>query len=103
MRSGVVDQLRRSDVTAVAAPRAPGAELVGDVTWLDVAALAVGLALDAAADRHPPASPEYWRDAAGLVLKGRDGRVLVLPMAAAPFAGLEVVQALAERRSPSVR
>jgi hypothetical protein len=101
-RGEKVEQLRWSDVTAVAALRAPGVEVVGDVTWLDVAALAVELALDGAAERHAATTEAYWRDATGLVLRGRDGRVLTVPTLSAPKAGLEVVRALAGKRAPGV-
>lgn len=96
-----VEELRWHDVVAVAAQRGSGVDAVGEVMWLDVAALVVGLTLNAAAERSAPTTSAFWHDATGLILRGQDGRVLTLPTRSAASVGLEVVRALAEKRPPS--
>ncbi len=99
-RRGGVEQLAWSEIAAVRALRQPGIDGAGEVTWLDVAGLVVDLAVDSAAERKSPTTAAYWSGAAGMVLRGKDGRVLEVPCAKATGLGPELVRALVEKRTP---
>lgn len=97
-----VESMAWSEVAAIRALRQPGADSVGEVSWLDVAGLLVELAVDAHAESKAPTSQAYWLGAAGFVLRGKDGRVMPVPCAKVASVGPELVRALAEGRAPAL-
>ncbi len=99
-RGSRVDSMAWSEVAALRALRQPGVDAAGAVGWLELAALVVDVAVDAAAESKSPTSRAYWAGAAGLVLKGKDGRVVEVPCSKVTDLGPELVRALAEGRAP---
>ena len=99
-RHGVATATAWSDVVALSALRSASVDLVGEVTWFDVAALVIELAVDASANALQPTSPAYWSGAAGLVLKTRSGLVHPVPTLRAATAGAGVARALAAAQVP---
>lgn len=99
-RQGVVLQTPWTDVVAISALRGDGVDVVGDVTWFDLAALVVDLALSASADSKHPTADAYWSGATGLVLKTRAGVVHRVPTPRAAVLGAALARALAAARLP---
>jgi hypothetical protein len=99
-RQSVVTQTAWSDVVALSALRSAGVDLVGDVTWFDLAALVVDVALSASAEAKRPTAAAYWSGATGLVLKTRNGVVHTVPTSRAAAVGASLARALAGSRLP---
>lgn len=98
-RVGVVTQTPWSEVVALSALRG-AVDVVGEVTWFDLAALVVDVALNVSANTQHPTSPGFWSGATGLVLKTRDGRVHTIPTPRAASVGASLAAALATSRLP---
>lgn len=98
-RQGVVTQTPWSEVVALSALRG-GADVAGEVTWFDLAALVVDVALTASANQRQPTAEAFWSGATGLVLKTRSGVVHTVPTLRAPAIGASLARALAAARVP---